>query len=48
VSARLGHANISTTQRIYVHAYEAAKRSEQRRDRLAAIYEGTTPVARRL
>lgn len=41
VSARLGHANIATTQRTYVHAYEAARRSEQRRGRLAALY-GTT------
>jgi integrase len=39
VSARLGHANIGTTQRIYVHAYDAARRSEQRRSRLTAMYE---------
>jgi integrase len=38
VSAGLGHANIGTTQRIYVHAYDAARRSEQRRNRLAALY----------
>jgi integrase len=38
VSARLGHANVSTTQRIYVHAYDAARRSSARRDRLAGMY----------
>lgn len=38
VSARLGHANVGTTQRSYVHAYDAARRSEQRRDRLASMY----------
>jgi integrase len=38
VSARLGHADIATTQRIYVHAYDAARRSDDRRARLAAIY----------
>lgn len=41
VSARLGHANIATTQRIYVHAYDAARRSDQRRNRLAAMYAGS-------
>lgn len=38
VSARLGHADIGTTQRAYVHAYDAARRSSGRRDRLAALY----------
>lgn len=38
VSARLGHANTATTQRAYIHAYDAARRSDQRRDRLAALY----------
>ena len=38
VSARLGHANVATTQRVYVHAYDAARRSNSRRDRLAAMY----------
>lgn len=38
VSARLGHANVGTTQRAYIHAYDAARRSEQRRDRLAVMY----------
>ena len=39
VSARLGHANVATTQRIYVHAFDAARRSTDRRDRLAALYQ---------
>jgi integrase len=38
VSARLGHSDVGTTQRSYVHAYDAARRTEQRRDRLAAMY----------
>ncbi len=38
VSARLGHANVATTQRIYVHAYDAARRSSGRRNRLAGMY----------
>jgi len=38
VSARLGHADISTTQRIYVHAFDAARRSDERRTRLAQLY----------
>ena len=38
VSARLGHADVSTTMRIYTHAYDAANRSESRRGRLAALY----------
>jgi integrase len=38
VSARLGHANVSTTARIYVHEYDVARRSQSRRDRLAAMY----------
>jgi integrase len=38
VSARLGHANVATTQRIYVHAYDAARRSAARRDRLVGMY----------
>jgi hypothetical protein len=42
----IGHANIATTQRIYVHAYDAARRSEQRRSRLAAMYASDdTPAA---
>lgn len=38
VSARLGHADITTTQRIYAHAYDAANRSDERRAKLAALY----------
>ena len=38
VSARLGHADVGTTQRAYVHAYDAARRSDERRNRLAALY----------
>ncbi|MGZ6638200.1 MAG: tyrosine-type recombinase/integrase, partial [Solirubrobacteraceae bacterium] len=38
VSARLGHSNVATTQRAYVHAYDAARCSEHRRERLAALY----------
>jgi integrase len=38
VSARLDHANVATTQRIYVHAFDAARRSDDRRDRLARLY----------
>ena len=38
VSARLGHANVSTTARIYVHEYDAARRSQHRRDRLSKMY----------
>jgi integrase len=38
VSARLGHADVTTTQRIYVHAFDAANRSDERRSRLSALY----------
>jgi integrase len=38
VSARLGHSDVGTTQRAYVHAYDAARRSEDRRNRLAVLY----------
>ena len=31
VSARLGHADVATTQRIYVHEFDAANRSDERR-----------------
>jgi integrase len=40
VSARLGHASVGTTQRIYVHAFDAARRSGDRRARLTKLYEG--------
>lgn len=38
VSARLGHSDVTTTLREYTHAYDAARRSDARRDRLAALY----------
>jgi integrase len=38
VSARPGHTNVSTTARIYVHEYDAARRSQHRWDRLAELY----------
>lgn len=38
VSARLGHADVATTMRVYVHEYEASRRSSDRRARLAALY----------
>jgi integrase len=38
VSARLGHGDVGTTQRAYVHAYDAANRSDSRRERLAKMY----------
>ncbi|MHB1570673.1 MAG: tyrosine-type recombinase/integrase, partial [Solirubrobacteraceae bacterium] len=38
VSARLGHADVSITMRTYVHEYEAARRSDDRRNRLTALY----------
>lgn len=37
VSARLGHADVATTMRIYTHAFDAAARSTHRRERLAAL-----------
>jgi integrase len=37
VSRRLGHSNVATTQRIYVHAFEAAEHSDDRRRRLEAL-----------
>ena len=44
VSARLGHADVGTTQRAYVHAYDAARRSDERRNRLAALYATAAPA----
>ena len=38
VSARLGHSDVGTTQRAHVHAYDVARRSDHRRNRLAALY----------
>ena len=40
VSARLGHADVSTTMRIYVHQFDAARRSDDRRARLTGLYGG--------
>ena len=40
VSARLGHTNVATTLRIYTHEFDAARRSDDRRNRLAALYGG--------
>lgn len=37
VSRRLGHADASTTLRVYVHQFDAAKRTEAFRSRLAAM-----------
>lgn len=42
VSRRLGHSNTATTQRAYIHAYEAARRSDDRRNRLAQMYAAPT------
>jgi integrase len=38
VSARLGHRDTAITQRIYVHAFDAANRSDERRERLDRLY----------
>ncbi len=38
VSARLGHANVGVTQHEYVHAFDAARRSEERRSKLDRLY----------
>lgn len=38
VSRRLGHADPSITSRIYAHAFEHARRGDERRDRLATLY----------
>lgn len=45
VSARLGHSSIATTQRIYIHAFDAAGRSDDRRTRLAKLYGGESVEA---
>jgi integrase len=45
VSARLGHSSIATTQRIYVHQFDAPRRSEGRRNRLAALEITAHPPA---
>lgn len=38
VSSRLGHADVAITQQTYVHAFDHAKRSSDRRRRLAELY----------
>lgn len=38
VSSRLGHADTAITQRTYVHAFDQARRSEDRRRRLTSLY----------
>jgi integrase len=38
ISRRLGHSSVATTMRIYVHEFDAARRSAERRQRLAALY----------
>src|ERR1017187_7694444 len=45
VSARLGHADIATTQRTYVHAFDAARRSDERRGRLDRLYGNAMETA---
>jgi integrase len=45
VSARLGHADVATTMRLYVHEFERAQRSADRRNRLAQLYPDTKPEA---
>jgi integrase len=45
VSARLGHRDVTVTARIYVHAYESAKRSAARSDRLEVMYGGGSPAS---
>lgn len=41
VSARLGHTSVATTQRVYIHQFDAARRTDDRRNRLAALYDST-------
>lgn len=45
VSGRLGHSNVATTQRIYIHEFEAAKRSGERRERLSKLYGASSVEA---
>jgi integrase len=40
ISRRLGHSSVATTMRLYVHEFDAAKRSTERRRRLSALYGG--------
>jgi integrase len=39
VSARLGHSDVGTTMRTYIHEYEKAQRSDHVRNKLAELYE---------
>lgn len=45
VSSRLGHADVTTTMRVYVHEFERAQRSADRRNRLAQLYSALEPAA---
>jgi len=48
VSVRLGHASVSITLTIYAHEFDAARRSQDRRDGLASLYgrpDGSTMAA---
>jgi integrase len=47
VSSRLGHSNTAITQRIYVHQFDAAGRSDDRRQRLSALYHHAASPAHR-
>ena len=40
ISRRLGHSSVATTLRVYVHEFDAARRSDDRRKRLNALYGG--------
>lgn len=45
VSSRLGHASVVTTQKAYIHEFDRARRSPDRRARLATIYDrGAVPL----
>lgn len=46
VSARLGHADVTTTMRVYIHEFERARRSAGRRNRLAELYPDADASAR--
>lgn len=41
VSARLGHADVATTMRTYVHEFDKRRRSDAIRGKLAGLYEET-------
>jgi integrase len=46
VSARLGHSNVATTQRSYIHAFDAARRRDDRRSRLTRRCVALLPANR--